>query len=219
VYANVGGGPSTIHAGGGDDRVIGEDREETIDGGPGDDVVEGGRGSDTLTGGPGRDTIVGDESDTSCTYAPEYCVIFGNDTIHARDGERDEIDCGPGEDRAEVDAIDVHAGCEVVAVGDAPPGPDGAGAARLAFTRVPLRKALRKGLVVRVTGTRPGKVKAVLKRKGRRVAAGSARASQAGQATIRLRFTRAARRTLQRKRSVRLSLTAAGARRTITLRR
>ena len=34
---------------------------------------------------------------------------FGNDVIEARDGEQDTIDCGVGEDRAVVDAVDVVA--------------------------------------------------------------------------------------------------------------
>jgi len=39
----------------------------------------------------------------------------GNDYIQAaNNGIRDEIDCGPGTDRADVDALDVTTGCEDV---------------------------------------------------------------------------------------------------------
>jgi hypothetical protein len=66
----------------------------------GNDVVEGGWGLDTLFGGPGRDRLIGGR---------------GNDTIHSRDGRRDTIECGWGEDRAFVDRIDrVLRGCEGV---------------------------------------------------------------------------------------------------------
>jgi dipeptidyl aminopeptidase/acylaminoacyl peptidase len=66
----------------------------------GNDVVDGGWGLDTLLGGPGRDRLVGGR---------------GNDTIHSRDGQRDTIECGWGEDRAFVDRLDrVLRGCEAV---------------------------------------------------------------------------------------------------------
>jgi Ca2+-binding RTX toxin-like protein len=38
----------------------------------------------------------------------------GNDTIQAKDGERDTIDCGSGRDTVVVDAVDVVKGCEKV---------------------------------------------------------------------------------------------------------
>jgi Ca2+-binding RTX toxin-like protein len=38
----------------------------------------------------------------------------GNDTIQARDGERDTIDCGSGKDTVVADKIDVVKGCEKV---------------------------------------------------------------------------------------------------------
>jgi Tol biopolymer transport system component len=111
----------TIHAGPGDDWVTGgpyqEDEGDYIDGGPGNDVLDGGRapqseytlrddlllgraGADVLRGGPGQDVLTGGK---------------GNDTIHARDGEPDRIDCGPGRDIALVDKLDrVAANCETV---------------------------------------------------------------------------------------------------------
>ena len=54
----------------------------------------------------------------------------GNDTIHTRDGEADNIDCGPGRDRALLDQQDVivdatpgnpNGSCEVVVRADPKP--------------------------------------------------------------------------------------------------
>jgi Tol biopolymer transport system component len=56
-------------------------------------------GNDVVKGTPYSDIIRG--------YA-------GNDRIEARDGFRDPIDCGPGNDTAEVDGLDVVRGCEHV---------------------------------------------------------------------------------------------------------
>jgi hypothetical protein len=38
----------------------------------------------------------------------------GNDTIHARNGRRDTIDCGAGRDTVWADRIDRLAHCEIV---------------------------------------------------------------------------------------------------------
>ena len=138
--------PSTVDGGGGPDKLVGHDHEETIAGGPGDDVIEGGLNDDTLSGGPGQDRILGDSSQDTCNFlACRY--PFGNDVIDARDGERDSIDCGVGEDRATVDAIDVVANCEQVDAGarkgDPVPTPaDDTLTGPSAFSR----KALKKGV-------------------------------------------------------------------------
>ena len=189
---------------GGDDRVVGEDRSEDIDGGAGNDYLEGGKGHDTLTGGPGKDIIFGDETDTSCNASfPESCVRYGNDVIQARDGEVDQISCGPGTDRAVVDAIDVVAAdCETVERGgpsqDGTTAPGGGAARRrssaaLALVGRPrLKAALRSGLTLRLTGAKPGKT-TITARQGTpdgRSARATVRTD--GTATIRLRFTKAA---------------------------
>ncbi len=82
---------NVLSGGGGDDYLYGHNR---LDGGPGDDDIEavsqsggfaeGGAAPRTLTGGSGNDHIVSTE---------RY-----DDTIYARDGERDRISCGGGED-------------------------------------------------------------------------------------------------------------------------
>jgi len=81
------------------DRICALAGADWINGGPGNDYLDGGSGNDTITGGPGHDTIVGGS---------------GNDVIHARDGERDRIDCGPGNDVAVVDGHDRVRNCETV---------------------------------------------------------------------------------------------------------
>lgn len=98
----VHGGSATVYGGHGNDDLRGGRGADRISGGIGDDTIHGGAGDDRLTGGKGRDTILGGP---------------GDDAIHARDGERDVIDCGPGEDVAYVDRKDVVQGCERVARG------------------------------------------------------------------------------------------------------
>ena len=139
---NVDEGSSTLTGNGGDDVLTGNNAVETIDGGPGNDRLEGGYNNDTIVGGPGRDTIYGDDTSAQCGYWA-YCTFpFGNDTIDARDGEVDVIDCGVGEDTAYVDAIDVVAGCENV---DGAPagGGGGGGTGAPAALRAPSRSRSR----------------------------------------------------------------------------
>lgn len=127
----------------GDDVLVGYDFDDQVDGGAGNDTVEGGRGHDTVTGGPGRDTIYGDATSSHCSWY-SCKVPFGDDTIQARDGEVDNIDCGIGTDTAVVDTIDVVANCENVDAANAP--------AKLTFKvkRTSLRALARKGLTARV---------------------------------------------------------------------
>jgi dipeptidyl aminopeptidase/acylaminoacyl peptidase len=70
-----------------------------FDGGPGPDKLVGTPYSDIIRGFAGRDRI----------YAGD-----GDDRIEARDGFRDLIDCGPGNDTAVVDRLDVVRNCEHV---------------------------------------------------------------------------------------------------------
>jgi hypothetical protein len=59
-------------------------------------VITGGSGADHIDAGP------------------------GSDTVNAADGERDVIDCGPGNDHAIVDQVDVVRNCELVTIPTAP---------------------------------------------------------------------------------------------------
>jgi Ca2+-binding RTX toxin-like protein len=191
-------GDSAIEGRAGADDLRAGSGRETIDGGTGDDRIEGGWNHDTLTGGPGRDVIHGDSTAGNCGGGGQSCTIpFGNDTIDARDGEADQVDCGPGQDRVTADALDtVAADCEVVDRG-------------LRVQRERLRTALRKGLRVQLPGS--ARVRVEVKAGARLVASGTTSA--------RVRFTRAARRSLAKRRSVRLTVTAGTAVTTVTLRR
>lgn len=93
------------------------------------------------------------------------------------------------------------------------------GAAITIRTRVSLGKALKRGLVVQLSGLRAGRVKVVAKTKGKTVATGTAAVARSGKATARLRFSAAARKRLARQKTVRLALSAGKARGTLTLKR
>lgn len=82
------------------ERICGHGGADVIEALAGADVVQGGWQADTLVGGAGRDRLIGGR---------------GDDVIHARDGERDTIECGWGNDHAVVDRTDrVLRGCERV---------------------------------------------------------------------------------------------------------
>lgn len=91
---------------------------QTVSAGYGDDVVHGGPGRDLLDGGPQDDRVFGDEGDDRVTGGAGVDILdggAGNDLVLARDTIRDGVRCGPGRDRAVVDAIDlVAADCERV---------------------------------------------------------------------------------------------------------
>lgn len=116
VFAPADGQRSTLGGRGGADTLRAGSGRETIDGGAGDDRVEGGFGHDTLIGGSGRDQLCGDSTTAQCGGSGQSCTLpFGNDTIRARDGAIDHVDCGVGRDVAIVDADDVvAANCETV---------------------------------------------------------------------------------------------------------
>ena len=200
--------PSTVAGGGGPDKLVGHDYMETIDGGPGDDVIEGGLNDDTLTGGPGKDQILGDSSQNTCNFlACRY--PFGNDTIYARDGEKDSIDCGVGEDKAVVDAIDVVSGCETVDAGkgggggQGPGGSDGTLVGPSKFSR----KALKKGVAAAHDCASACTLKLTLtadkktaKKLGTKLVA-TGKASGTGTVTVTAKLTQKARKRLGRLRS------------------
>jgi len=123
------GRADALIGGGGNDRLRSFDGNDRLDGGAGDDFLEGGFDDDVLDGGAGTDSFVGDET-------RQETIGTGNDTINARDGLPEPVSCGPGADKATVDANDTVAtdpqnGCETVARAGAgpapPPGPGGGG--------------------------------------------------------------------------------------------
>jgi hypothetical protein len=236
VWSNMNSGASDVLAGGGDDKITGSDAIERIDGGAGNDRLEGGKNHDVLTGGAGEDLLYADETSSSCNESfPESCVRYGNDVVYAVDGQVDGIDCGAGTDRVEADPDDVvAANCETVvrkgAVGPGPgagpdpkpgpgtgPGAGPQGGAQLAVVGGKLRAALTKGLSVRLSGMSPGRTRVVASVGARTVGGATVQVGADGAATARIRFTKAARRTLARKRSVTLRVRAGAARTTVKL--
>jgi Ca2+-binding RTX toxin-like protein len=113
-------GPSELAGGGGDDFLKTSDGADRLDGGAGADTVDGGFGDDTIVGGPGPDTLHGDHPAGECGIY--WCRLpSGNDTIDARDGERDSVTCGVGADTVKADPIDTVApDCETIERGRAP---------------------------------------------------------------------------------------------------
>jgi Ca2+-binding RTX toxin-like protein len=97
-------GLDKIHGEAGDDLIIGDKENDVLLGGPGSDKLRGKKGNDTLTGddpgapGPRKDVLVGGG---------------GDDTLFARDGVRDVVKGGAGNDQAETDSSDQILGVEV----------------------------------------------------------------------------------------------------------
>jgi hypothetical protein len=117
-------GPTRIEGLGGDDVVIGGER---ADGGPGNDrmlgtgLQLGGPGDDRMdvgargikggriAGQDGNDFITGSDGPDSLSGGAGRDRISGrggNDTIRVRDGERDLVRCGDGQDSVSADRID-----------------------------------------------------------------------------------------------------------------
>ena len=98
-FIDGGTGDDGLNGSSGNDRIVGQSGKDEIDGGSGNDNIDGGESDDTIVGGPGEDRIVGGNDD---------------DTINVRDGERDVVSCGTGnEDGVTADPVDSVAGdCE-----------------------------------------------------------------------------------------------------------
>lgn len=103
----AGGGNNVIQAQWGDDSIASGAKADYVFAGGGNDVVRSGGGSDTINPGPGRDLVF---------------AGTGSDHIIANDGERDVIDCGPGDDSVRGDSLDILRSCEHVR--RVPPDPE-----------------------------------------------------------------------------------------------
>ncbi|WP_026910626.1 calcium-binding protein [Patulibacter minatonensis] len=218
IYANVDLGPSTIATLGGNDEVTGGNGDETIDAGAGDDRIDGGYGNDTITPGPGRDVVYADKATPDCGLFESCSLPQGNDTIDARDGEADTIDCGVGTDKVLADAGDVVSpNCETVERTAASSGPGGGTTKPGSGNGTKKPKAAlkvdarRSGGRVVVSGSVAAKLKGAkvslrLTAKGKKVSAATAKVGKGGRFTAKLR-TRG-------KRGLRLTTTIAATRTT-----
>jgi hypothetical protein len=93
------GAGETLNGTAGNDRIEGMGGNDRVNGQGGGDCLRGGSGADTVNGGAGHDHLRGGP---------------GHDRLVARDGQRDVIRCGKGNDVARVDAKDKVKGCERV---------------------------------------------------------------------------------------------------------
>ena len=99
---------SLILALGGADRVRGGDGHDCLVGGTGGDRLRGEDGDDRLTGDSGGDVLSGGPGRNGLRRR------FGNDRVEARNGRREVVRCGSGDDTARVDSNDQVRGCETV---------------------------------------------------------------------------------------------------------
>jgi Ca2+-binding RTX toxin-like protein len=198
-------GNDDIHGAGGDDNLSGGGGDDRVFGDGGNDKVQGTNGADTVDGGPGLDQIYGDIAGCSV-----FCS-FDSDTIFARDGERDTVDCGGGADIAHVDGLDVVAFCTSVDRQDVPgqPGPaTGPGSALGLKVAGSIRSKalLKRGLAFRLTCPGACKIAAELRYKSKKL--GSARKTllKAGLAKLVVKVSSKARRTVRRLKRGKLTL-------------
>ncbi|QRN98182.1 hypothetical protein JRI60_03670 [Archangium violaceum] len=98
--------PLTVIGKAADDTLIGGDAADNLKGGGGNDTLDGGNGNDSLNGGNGIDTLNGGP---------------GNDNILSQDGNRDQVNCGPGVDSVTADNFDQLVDCEGVQTRQAGP--------------------------------------------------------------------------------------------------
>ncbi len=136
-------GSGTLDGGAGNDKLMAGSENDILTGGDGDDYLEGGFGDDVIDGGKGKDSYVGDTTASNT-------IGVGNDTINARDGVAESVACGPGSDKATVDAdddvaIDTQNLCEEVdrAKATTPTGPGSAGPKFVFIAATPVK--VRKG--------------------------------------------------------------------------
>jgi Ca2+-binding RTX toxin-like protein len=218
-------GNDVIHGGGGDDNLGGAGGDDSISGDAGNDKLEGSSGADTVDGGPGRDTIYGDQAN---------CVGFficspDPDTILARDGERDSVDCGGGADRIEADSIDALAFCPPVTECTGPTcqkppctGPTCSPPVTTCSLATSGKRSRAKGIAVKVTCSAkssfglkleiPAKVAKKVKLGKKAVTIGTAKGSLAGAGskTLTLKLSAKARRKLKRLKTVAGTLKLSG---------
>jgi hypothetical protein len=189
----------------------------TIRGGDGVDTINTAGGDDDIDGGAGADTVNS---------------RAGDDTLKLRDGERDEFNCGDGNDTADADAGDSHkGGCERIngsGTGGGGGGGGGGGTTtppptvtpppvvpatppglRISDSTAPIqaiRSALRSGVNVGVATNQPGTWTVRLFAGRRLIGRASKRVGAAGIFSKKVKLNRAGRRRMRRARHVALTV-------------
>jgi Ca2+-binding RTX toxin-like protein len=111
-------GGDTLSGGDGNDKLFGAGGKDKLKGGAGKDKLTGGDGNDTLDGGSGKDSLDGGRGNDKLTGGKDvnsYKAGAGNDTVSARNGKKETVDCGSGsKDSATVDRNDSVKSCESV---------------------------------------------------------------------------------------------------------
>lgn len=84
----------------GDDKLIGSKNGDKLIGKAGEDILRSAEGGDLNVGGAGNDFIKSGQG------FDEIRAGRGKDEVHTRDGQPDQIDCGPGEDTVLADEVE-----------------------------------------------------------------------------------------------------------------
>jgi Ca2+-binding RTX toxin-like protein len=101
-----GGGHDSLLGSEDNDSMLGGDGDDRLFGGQGQDVLRGGEGNDFIDGGPGNDRLYGEGGNDTIFANRGRNRVYGgdgDDVIFARDGRRDTLYGGPGNDSAEID--------------------------------------------------------------------------------------------------------------------
>jgi hypothetical protein len=209
-----GGGLDLLQGGDGNDSLGGDGDADTVQGDSGDDSVDGGAGEDLLAGGSGNDTVTGGADADSLNAGT------GADTLKSRDGVVDIVTCGTDADpdKTEADASDKLSGdCALTAVEAAFVSISGR-AVRIARNgTVAVMVSCRRAAAAcagALTLETSGKVRTAARRrpKPRKLRLGSSRFSiPAGKtSTVKVRVSKAVRRVIKKRGSVRVSARATG---------
>jgi Ca2+-binding RTX toxin-like protein len=101
-----------------DDEIDGTDKADVIYGLNGTDELTGLKGGDELYGGRGVDDLDGGGHADYLNGGKGQDEVYGkwgNDRVEAADGQKDTINCGPGEDTASIDEdLDEVSNCETL---------------------------------------------------------------------------------------------------------
>ena len=218
---NGAGGTDQIFGDGGNDTLLGDIENDTLSGGAGDDSLDGGTGADILNGNEGADTAnyaarssalnvtldgapndgQSGENDLVKKDVENLTTGSGNDDLNSVDGVVSRVSCGRGTDTATVDPDDTAAAdCEevlrVVVL------------ARCSVSTSSTSMS-RSGVVrLRVNCPEAGRGTVSLKGGGRTLGKKSFTARKGRVATVKVKLSKKGRRTVNRARRNRLSVSA-----------